>query len=59
MKLTVEIVKSRPDLPNLVPVYGITSKAGAEAWGWKNGMSLVYWIRGSQKAYGVLTPPEK
>ena len=49
----VETVKTKPDLPFLVPVYGLTSAGAARAWGEKNQMSVVYFIESKQRAYGL------
>ena len=49
----VEIVRAKPDLQFLVPVYGLTTTKAAREWGQKMGMAVVYFIETKQRAYGL------
>jgi hypothetical protein len=47
----VETVTKKPDLPNLIPAYGITTKRAAREHGEKNGCLVVYWLTNRQRAW--------
>jgi hypothetical protein len=52
-EVIVHIVDKKPDIPFLSPAYGITTEESARSFGENTGCPDVYWVRHSQRAYGV------